>query len=103
MNARLAIDREAIAEFCRRHDIRKLSLFGSALRDDFDPDRSDIDVLVEFAPASNRCLSYFGLVRMQFELETIFGRSVDLSLADSLDPYLRSEVLATAEPQYVAA
>ena len=62
-----------------------------------------IDVLIELAPAANRCLSYFGLARMQFELEAIFGRPVDLSLADSLDPYIRSEVLSTAEILYDAA
>lgn len=103
MPRRPPINREAIAEFCRRHQIRKLSLFGSVLRDDFDPRDSDIDVLVEFAPVANRRLSYFDLARMQFELEALFGRSVDLSLADSLDPYIRGEVLATAEAQYVAA
>lgn len=80
-----------------------LSVFGSVLRDDFDPDRSDIDVLVEFAPEANRLLSYFSLARVGFELEGILKHPVDLSLVDSLDPYLRSEVLATAEAQYVAA
>ena len=46
----IVIDREKIAEFCRARGIRKLSLFGSVLRDDFDPQRSDVDVLAEFAP-----------------------------------------------------
>jgi uncharacterized protein len=47
--AAISVDREAIADFCRRHHIRKLSLFGSVLRDDFRPD-SDVDVLIEFEP-----------------------------------------------------
>ena len=46
------LDREKIAEFCRARGIRRLSLFGSVLRDDFDPDRSDIDVLAEFNPVA---------------------------------------------------
>jgi predicted nucleotidyltransferase len=48
----IAIDRERIAEFCRARGIRKLSLFGSVLRDDFDPARSDVDVLAELLPAA---------------------------------------------------
>ncbi len=103
MSSRIHIDRYALADFCRRHAIRRLSLFGSVLRDDFDPGRSDIDVLVEFDAAADRRLSYFSLARMRFELETIFGHRVDLSLADGLDPYIRDHILGTAEAQYVAA
>jgi len=57
MNPNLTIPREAIADFCRRNRIRKLALFGSALREDFRPD-SDVDVLVEFEPGSR-----VGLIR----------------------------------------
>ena len=46
----IRIDRDALAAFCRARGIRKLSLFGSVIRDDFDPRRSDVDVLAEFAP-----------------------------------------------------
>jgi uncharacterized protein len=61
----IAIDRNLIARFCRERGIRSLSLFGSVLRDDFDPTRSDIDVLAEFAPGALRGvgLRYFSLVR----------------------------------------
>ena len=53
MSQPITVAKDAIADFCRRHHIRKLSLFGSVLRDDFRPD-SDVDVLVEFEPGSGR-------------------------------------------------
>ena len=65
MSIAIAIDRERIAEFCRRHRIRKLSLFGSVLREDFRPD-SDVDILVELEP--DRRVGYFGLAGMEQEL-----------------------------------
>ena len=46
----IPVPHEQIAEFCRKWGIRKLSFFGSVVRDDFDPERSDVDVLVEFSP-----------------------------------------------------
>ncbi len=58
MNRNVTVPQEQIAEFCRRHGIRRLSLFGSVLRDDFGPD-SDVDVLVEFRPGAKR-----GLLRL---------------------------------------
>ena len=66
---------DRIVDFCRRHGIKKLSLFGSILRDDFRPD-SDVDVLVIFAPDAK--VSLFDLVDMQDELKAIFKREVDL-------------------------
>ncbi len=63
--ARIAVDREGLAEFCRKHHIRKLALFGSVLRDDFRPD-SDIDVLVEFQPGQT--VGFFRLVSMEMDL-----------------------------------
>ena len=59
----IQIDREKVAEFCRARGIRKLSLFGSVLRDDFDPARSDVDVLAEFAPGVRPGLKFFGMAR----------------------------------------
>ena len=103
MGARIAIDRNAIADFCRRHRVCRLSLFGSVLRPDFDPERSDVDVLVQFEPGAEEQLTYFALARMRFELEELVGRAVDLSLASALHPYFRDEVLQTAEVQYDAA
>jgi predicted nucleotidyltransferase len=93
------ISREEIAAFCQRHHIRRLSLFGSILRDDFGPD-SDVDVLVEFEPAATPGLAFFA---MQDELKEIIGRNVDLHTVGSLSKYFRDEVLAEAELQYDAA
>ena len=100
MGARIPIDRERIAEFCRRNHIRKLSLFGSVLRDDFRPD-SDVDVLVEFEPGA-----VVGLIRlagMEIELSEMLGRKVDLNTAGFLSRHYRGRVLAEAEVQYDAA
>ena len=75
MTTQITVDREKIAEFCRRWKITELSLFGSVLRDDFRPG-SDVDVLVTFAPDAQ--WSLFDAVEMEQELSTIFGRKVDL-------------------------
>ncbi|GAB4240053.1 MAG: nucleotidyltransferase [Acidobacteriota bacterium] len=100
MNPKLTVSREAIANFCRNHGIRRLAVFGSALRDDFGPD-SDVDVLVEFAP--DRIPTLFDLVGMEQELSVLFGgRRVDLRTPNDLSPYFRNEVLAEAEVQYAA-
>jgi predicted nucleotidyltransferase len=87
----------AIAEFCRRYHIRKLSLFGSVLRDDFGP-ASDIDVLVEFEPGHSLG---FGWIDMEEELSQIFGgRRVDVVREKYLNRRLRKRVLDSAEVQY---
>jgi predicted nucleotidyltransferase len=93
------ISREAIASFCKRHHIRRLSLFGSILRDEFRAD-SDIDVLVEFEPGNTPGLAFFA---MQEELSDLLRRRVDLHTAGSLSKYFRDQVLAEAEVQYDAA
>lgn len=103
MFGRIHFDQATLAAVCRKNRIRRLRLSGSVLRDDFDPQCSDVDVLVEFFADADRRLSYFDLARIKAELETLFKRSVDLVLVDSLDPYFREEVLASAEDQYVAA
>lgn len=94
---RLAIPREAITEFCERNHIRKLSLFGSVLRDDFRPD-SDIDVLVEFEP--EHVPGLFGMAGLEIELSEILGNSVDLRTAAELSRYFRQSVIDGAEPIY---
>lgn len=93
----LEIPKEKIAEFCKRNHIRKLSLFGSALRHDFSP-KSDIDVLVEFDPAYTPGL--IKLAGMEIELTEILGRKVDLRTAQDLSRYFRQEVINSAEVQY---
>ncbi len=91
------IPRDKIADFCRRHHIRKLSFFGSVLRDDFDPD-SDIDVLVEFEPGYVPGLAF---VTLQDELSAILGgRQVDLVMTKYLNWRIRERILAEAEVQY---
>jgi predicted nucleotidyltransferase len=90
-----------IAEFCKRNRIRKLSLFGSALRDDFRPD-SDIDLLVEFQ--AGVAPSLLDLARMERELSDILGgRKVDLRTPKELSRYFRDEILSTARVQYAEA
>ena len=81
--AKIDVPRERIAEFCRRHHIRRLALFGSVLRDDFRPD-SDVDVLVEFEPGHVPGLAFFD---MEAELSAILGRKVDLNTPSFLSRY----------------
>lgn len=75
MKIQIDIPEQEIVEFCKKWKIVEFALFGSVLRDDFRPD-SDIDVLIRFAPTSPR--SFFEMARMQWDLEAIFGRKVDL-------------------------
>jgi hypothetical protein len=94
----IVVPRDEIAEFCQRNHIRRLHLFGSALRDDFRPD-SDVDVLVEFEPG--HVPGFFRLFDMEMELSALFsGRKVDLRTPQDLSRYFRDEVLATAELHY---
>ena len=95
-NIILPMDR--IEAFCRRHPIRKLSLFGSVLRDDF-TEQSDVDFLVELEPGSS--MGLFRFLRMQHELEDMLGRKADLRTAHDLHPRFRDRVLREAEPVYV--
>jgi len=97
--ARIEVPAERIAEFCRRHHIRRLAFFGSVLRDDFTSE-SDVDILVEFEPGKTPGFAFFG---MQDELSEILGRRVDLNTANDLSRYFRGDVLREAEPVYVAA
>ena len=75
MPAQIAIDPEQVADFCRRHEVQELALFGSALREDFGP-ASDVDLLVTFIPGTR--VSLFDLVDMAEDLSRLFGRRVDL-------------------------
>ena len=95
-HAKVKIPKEKVADFCRRHHIRRLALFGSVLRDDFQ-DGSDVDVLVEFEPGYVPGLRFFS---MEEELSQILDRKVDLNTPQFLSPYFRDQVLAEAEAQY---
>jgi len=98
--ANLMIPKERIREFCERNRIRRLSLFGSVLRDDFTPE-SDVDILVEFEPDAR-----VGLIRLaglELELGEILGRKVDLNTEGFLSQDYRERVLSEAVVQYDAA
>jgi predicted nucleotidyltransferase len=97
MSVQISISRDKIADFCRRHHIRKLALFGSVLRDDFRHD-SDVDVLVEFEPGV--AIGLIRLAGLELELSEILGRKVDLRTPADLSRYFRQEVLQSAEVQY---
>ena len=93
----MRIPKDRIAEFCRRNYIRRLSLFGSALRDDFSSE-SDVDLLVEFDP--DHIPGLITLAGMEIELSEILGRKADLRTAEDLSPYFRQKVVDTAQVQY---
>lgn len=96
--ARITVGRRCLAEFCRKHHIRRLALFGSVLRGDFAPG-SDIGVLVEFEP--NHIPGLFGIARLERELSALFGgRKVDLRTPQDLSRYFREDALRGAEVQY---
>ncbi len=90
------IPHSTITDFCRRHHIRQLALFGSVLRSDFYPD-SDIDVLVEFEPDYIPGLAFFA---MQDELSQILGYTVDLNTLQFISPEFRRQVQLEAEVIY---
>ena len=96
---RIPVDRKKLADFCRRHHIRRLAFFGSVVRDDFRP-TSDVDVLVEFEPGHTPGLSFFA---METELAESLGRKVDLNTPSFLSPHFRSQVESEAETQYEQA
>lgn len=99
MSPKIPVDRDKIADFCRRWKITEFAFFGSVLRDDFRPD-SDVDVLVTFAPDAR--WSLFDLVEIQEELGEILGRKVDLTEKRGLrNPFRRYEILRTKEVVYV--
>ena len=96
MSPRITIPQDAVADFCRRHHIRRLAVFGSVLRNDFRPE-SDIDVLVEFEEGHTLGLDFFA---MQDELSELLGHKVDLNTPGFLSSYIKDRVLAEAEVLY---
>jgi uncharacterized protein len=97
---RLPFDEEALARLCRRHRIRRLSLFGSVLNGSDGPD-SDVDLLVEFGAGSAPGL--LGLAAIEAELSDLLGgRRVDLRTSQELSPHFREEVMRTAQVQYAS-
>ena len=99
MTLRIEIDEENIARLCRHYGVRRLSFFGSVVRDDFGPD-SDVDVLVEFESDANAGL--FELVDLQKDLSELVGRAVDLHTPASLSHFFRDKIVSSAEVAYAA-
>lgn len=93
---RFRVPPEKLAEFCRKHHIKKLALFGSVLRDDFRPD-SDVDVMVEFKPGR---VPGFGIVDMENELSRLVERKVDMRTPGDLSRYFRDRVVREARTEY---
>ena len=94
--------RGEVADLCKRFRVRRLDLFGSAARGDFDPASSDLDFLVEFEPISPAAYAdaYFSLKE---SLEALFNRQVDLITASSVvNPYFRAGLSASRESIYAA-
>ena len=96
---RISVDRKRIADFCRRHHVRRLAFFGSVLRDDFRPD-SDVDVLVEFEEGHVPGLAFFD---MESELSQLMGRKVELNTPKFLSHHFRERVQREAEVAYEQA
>ena len=93
---------EEIGRLCRLHGVRKLELFGSILREDFDPDRSDVDVLVEFEPEAAN--SFANFLQLKEALEDLFARRVDLvELRAIRNRRLRHYIEQSKSPIYAAA
>ena len=92
----IEIDTAFISDFCRRHHIRKLSLFGSRARGENRPD-SDLDLLVEFEPGH---VPGFAMVSIEDELSSMLGGRVDLRTPAEISPRFRNRVLAEAIPLY---
>ena len=101
VDTKFPISKSQIADFCRRHHVRKLSLFGSLLRDDFGAE-SDVHVLLEFEPGAK--VGFFKLYDLEQELSQLLGgRRVDINKPKSLSKRFRDQVLAKAEVVYVQA
>ncbi len=97
MNPQVSIPKARLASFCRSRGIKRLAVFGSALRSDFGPD-SDIDLLVEFE--QGRTPGLLGIAGMELELSDMLGRRVDLRTAGDVSRRFRQQVLNEAQVQY---
>ncbi|HET7090501.1 MAG TPA: nucleotidyltransferase domain-containing protein [Anaerolineae bacterium] len=94
--------REAIAKICARYGVTRLDAFGSALRDDFKPDESDVDLLVDFGPMEPyaRVDAYFGMLD---ELRVLLNREIDLVMAGAVkNPYIARDIERTKQLLHAA-
>jgi predicted nucleotidyltransferase len=99
MSLKIEVPVQEMTNFCQRHHIRQLALFGSVLREDFGPE-SDVDVLVEFEPEAR--IGYSRFFRLQDELTALFGREVDLFTPNSLKPFARDRAMQNKAVIYAA-
>lgn len=99
MKVAVSLPEAELRDLCRRYRVRRLSLFGSALRDDFGP-HSDVDVLVEFEPEAT--VGFLTLSRLARELSALIGRTVDLVPRSGLKPAVREAVLRQERVIYAA-
>ena len=97
MNPQVSIPKARLASVCQSRGIRRLAVFGSALRSDFGPE-SDIDLLVEFEPGQTPGL--LGIAGMEMDLSRMLGRRVDLRTPGDLSRYFRQQVIDEAQVQY---
>ena len=101
MNVAILLDLDAIGRACRRYGVQRLQVFGSVLTDRFDPERSDVDFLVDFLP--NRSDPFDDFFGLREELTQIVGREVDLVVARSVrNPYFKAATVRTARDVYAA-
>lgn len=101
MSVQITLSQDAINDFCRRHGVKRLALFGSVVRDDF-TSASDVDVLIDFLPETK--VGYFTLLDLESELSGLMGgRRVEISTPESLSRYYRDRVNAQAVVQYERA
>jgi uncharacterized protein len=101
MSQKIQMDKNRLTDFCRRHNITRLSFFGSVLHDGFGPE-SDIDVLVDFEDGHTP--GFLRIAQIERELSKLLNnRKVDLRTSEDLSRYFRNEVLATAEVHYAQA
>jgi hypothetical protein len=96
MDSRLIPSPQVISDFCKKYYIRRLSLFGSILRNDFNPE-SDIDILIEFEPGHTPGFDFFFI---ENELSKMMGRKVDLQTPGFLSPVIRHTVMREAMTVY---
>jgi predicted nucleotidyltransferase len=103
MIADITLHREELQALCRRFHVRRLDIFGSAARDDFDPMQSDLDFLVEFDYSEPDALSLKNFFGFKESLEALFGRSVDLVEPGAIrNPYVKANIERSREPVFAA-
>lgn len=93
------LDPQVLAEFCQRHAVARLSVFGSILSDDFG-DASDVDLLVEFKPGKR--IGLLGMSALELELSRLIGRKADLRTPNDISRHFRHRVMAEAQVQYAS-